>query len=288
MNTAFLDPARHVKAHVTRLFRRHRPINLRARDPAALEQSVAYALQVAHSYLRQLQGTGLALRGSKLLELGPGSDFGPQLILAGHGLEVAVADRFLAPWDDAWHPQFYRLLRARCDGPTEALDAVIAAGFYPDGVLRQIPRSAEQLDQMPDRFDCILSNAVLEHVADLGLAARNLARITKPSGVNLHQIDFHDHRYVDRPLEFLLLTAKQQERLFHYWHGETGNRVRLKEAVATFREAGFSACTIDNRSFADEAYMAAFMPRLRRSASPYRDWEAGDLRILGARLVLGK
>lgn len=259
------------------------------RDPAALERDVDYALQVAVNWMAHMRRIGFSLAGTKILELGPGSDFGPQLIFASHGAKVSVADRFLAAWDEQYHPQFYRMLRARWNGPAGGLDAVIAANGYPSEAIGQIARSAEQLDHIGDAsFDLVLSNAVLEHVQDLPQVARNLARITRSPGSNMHQIDFCDHGARSRPLEFLLLSNREQEASFKRMHGELGNRQRASEANSHFQAAGFVVETIEKNGLVDENYLREFLPRLRQSRSAYRDWPVEDLRIIGALFTLRK
>ena len=214
--TPILNTARHIKAQLRNrlLPQRTPPVNLRSRDPAALERDVAYAVQVAVNWMKHMRRVGFSLPGANILELGPGTDFGPQLIFASHGAKVTVADRFLSPWDDHYHPQFYRMLRARWDGPAAALDAVIAANAYPLQAIGRIAQSGEELDLPAGSFDLVLSNAVLEHVQDLPRVAENLARITKSPGLNMHQIDFRDHADFSRPLEFLLLTDREYGTIF--------------------------------------------------------------------------
>jgi hypothetical protein len=288
---AVLDVARHVKHRIYRRFTRDRnvPVNFQAQDPALLDRDVDYAMQVARNYLGQLESAGFSLSNARILELGPGPEFGAQLLIASHGADVTVADRFLAPWDDKYHPDFYRKLRSRWPGPSGALDAVIDAGGYPERAIGRIPLSAEQLGTYGrSQFDCVLSNAVLEHVEELSRVAKNLLQLTKSPGLNQHQIDFRDHRDQSRPLEFLLLSEREQRTLFRSRNGETGNRVRLKQAIAIFEAAGFSVERTENKSLCNETYFAGFLPRLRRSGSAYANWPVEDLRVIGARLVLRK
>ena len=281
--------ALYVPASVRRSLRRiarQGPRNLMRRDASALERDVRYAVQVAESMFETISGLGLELPGLRVLELGPGHNFGPQLLLAGHGARMTLTDRFLAPWDETYHPAFYRALRARWTGPAPALDRVIGAGGYGD-TLTLLAEPAERLSVADASFDLVLSNAVLEHVFDLPAVCREMARITRLDGVNLHQIDFRWHRAgFARPLGFLLQTEARFRRDFAGDHGECGNRWRASEVAALFRSAGFEVLRTAVTETADDQELARFLPKLRRSRSPYRTWPAEDLRILGARVEL--
>src|SRR5262249_57864431 len=132
---------RPVRACLRRWFMPSRPFNhMRGSySPEHIERDVDYALQVGRNYVEWI-GTRVSLLGLKVLELGPGINFGSGFYLAAHGAVPAVADRFLAPWDPGYHPGFYRRLleRLRQDEPpldTEPLAACLAAGSHPPAAL---------------------------------------------------------------------------------------------------------------------------------------------------------
>lgn len=258
---------------------------LRYRPEArSIPADVDYALQQAQTHFAVAQGLGIDISRASILELGPGLSFAPQLAFAGHGARVAVADRFLARWHPDYHPEFYRQFRARWHGPVAALDKVIAADGYPPDLITCVDRPAEQLSDLPgERFDLIISNAVLEHVTDLPAVARALAALTRTGGANSHQIDFGDHLNRVSPLEFLT-RGDVGFLLENFRHPSQGNRRRLSECVAAFERAGFAIERTEANGFAADAYLEAFLPRLRNSRSRYRDWSADDLRVLGARI----
>ena len=52
---------------------------------------------IARNLLETLQNVGIDLSGKRLLELGPGIEFGSTLMLGESCASVAVADRFLSP-----------------------------------------------------------------------------------------------------------------------------------------------------------------------------------------------
>jgi SAM-dependent methyltransferase len=169
------------------------PANLRPLDasPEALQRDVDYALGGGRMYLAILAGE--FLKGKTVLEIGPGTNFGFPLIMACHGAKVMVADRFLTPWDDHYHPKFYSQLRdslkkhwALID--TTPLDRILSVGDYAPESITLYSSALEELSVVPDRsVDVVISNAVLEHVYDLPTAFAHLARVTKPGGLRRSQ-----------------------------------------------------------------------------------------------------
>ena len=93
-----------------------------------IDDDVAYALQIARCNLDVVRACcNGELRSLRILEIGPGYDFGPQIILADAVAEVRVADRFLAEWHDDYHPAFYRQLQKAWGQPCASLEKVIVA-----------------------------------------------------------------------------------------------------------------------------------------------------------------
>lgn len=259
------------------------------RNSATLDHEVTYALNLARHYIQLLAELRLPVRGARILELGPGLDFAPQLALAGLGADVTVADRFLAEWNGAYHGEFYRRFRDRWDGPTAALDAVIAANGYPPEVITRVAEPAESLTAVADRScDLVVSNAVLEHVYDLPAVCRALARVTRSGGFGVHQIDFRDHWNFARPLEFLVYESAGWQLRMSRGRVGRGNRHRLSDHVNAFQNAGFQIMQVDTNMKADQAYLDDFLPRLRASRSPYRDRGVEDLAALSARITVAR
>jgi len=243
---------------------------------AIIKSDVAYALQITQSNFRVLESFDIPLINTNILEIGPGINFGPQLIMASYGAHVTVSDRFLAPWDDAYHPMFYEKLLEAWQGPSDALRAVIHAKGYPAEILTCIDQPAESLTRIPDEtFHVVFSNAVLEHVSDLPAVVGTLRRITKEGGFNNHQIDFRDHRDFSRPLEFLLMddskfsaTAKD--------YPDLGNRWRPSQVIELFERAGFSILLKNFDAPVPHDYLQAFLARLHASQSPFRNHDVAD------------
>lgn len=261
-------------------------LTLRSVMRSFLEADVDYAIQVARNHLQVLE-RHFDLSRAAILELGPGINFGPQLILASCGARVTVSDRFLSRWHWRYHPKVYRALQAKWSGPTAALDRVLHAKGYPADVITCVAQPAESLSGVADgAFDCVISNAVLEHVYAPRAVAASLARVTKAGCLNFHQVDFRDHKDFRRPLEFLLVGGDEYREQFDRTQGVRGNRWRLSEWIGAFDSAGFAVVDVQINDFVSDQYLDGFMPRLRAADTIYRDWPDSDLRPLGAHLCL--
>jgi SAM-dependent methyltransferase len=272
---------------VVNLFRRkERPYSQQLRSADDVETEVAYAIA------RAQQNIELAASHSaqpRVLEIGPGPDFGPQILLADTGARVTVADRYLAEWQPRYHSAFYRRLREVWGKPSPALDAVIAAK-NPAAAITMLTEPAEDLRSCAGgSIDIVISHAALEHVSDLRVVIAELARITAPGGIGSHQIDFRDHGDFSRPLEFLLLSGHDHIAVFDRHFGSIGNRWRHCDVAAMCRDEGFVITDAAPNLLAEATYMADFLPRLRHGApSRFSAMSDDELAILGARFLLEK
>jgi SAM-dependent methyltransferase len=264
------------------------PVNFQHQSESAIESAAEYAVTVARNLLGNLTDLGIDLTGRRFLELGPGPGFGSTLVMGERCAVVAVADRFLAGWQPQFHPRLYEHMRRLIGGPSRLLDAVHAAGSYA-GLLEMFDAPAHSMGQVADAsFDVVISNAVLEHVGQLPLAARELFRITAPGGHGYHQVDFRNHRNFDLPLEHLLLSPEDFQRVLEATNGEAGCQHRVRDVSQMFEAAGFVVRSVPVYMNATREYLADFEPRLRRSDSVYRDWPVEELGKIGAAIVLDK
>jgi SAM-dependent methyltransferase len=268
---------------------RSEPLNFQKLSLEKLGDDVNYALQLSKGHLELLSYYGQRLDGLRVLELGPGTNLAPQLVMASSGARVSVADRFLVPWDNDYHPAFYRAFRAAWNGPLAAIDHVLNHGAHSPEVISSFASPAENLaDILPATFDLVMSNAVLEHVYSMAAVCREMGRVTAPGGLNMHQIDFRDHLDFVRQLDFLIMPDDEYRLEFERSHGERGNRVRPSEARLLFERNGFELVDFEVNQRCQPSYFEGFVPRLRASSSRYRDWPRDDLLILSGRLVFRK
>ena len=263
------------------------PVNYRRRDPAAIPGDIEYAFALVRAMEHAIGLTGLSLEGLRILELGPGPNFAPQLILASRGAQITLADRFLGRWDPGYHPEFYRRIAERCDVPYAELDAVVRAGSHEASSLVLLEEPAEELRSVPDAaIDLVYSNAVLEHVRDIGLVAAETHRVTRDGGWGYHQIDWRYHKDFDRPLDHVPLPDEVFRHEADATNFEVGNRVRSIEFWATFEAAGLSVVQRSVNMAAGPDYFDVVLPAIRDSASSYRDWPRIDLERTSGFLLL--
>lgn len=263
------------------------PVNLAPRDHSMenIKSDVEYALRIGTEYINRLPEKDKSLSGRTILEIGPGINYGSALLLACMGAKAFVADRFLAPWDDEYHPKFYALLSEAIDRNMPKADLtplrkIIKDNEYSEEYIRCFSTPMEKLEGIPDEsVDIVFSNAVLEHIADPKQAFEQMARVSKPGALGYHQVDFRDHRNMDKPLEFLLMSNEEFEREFEMRHGECGNRYRPWEYKKLFESLGFDVVSFEPNIYADDDYLNQFIPRLQAcEKSRYRNVEKRILR----------
>jgi SAM-dependent methyltransferase len=284
------SPRLFAAAHYLKLrFRRSiTPHNLIRRGASAVAEDVEYALSYARGLIALMEQHGVGVAGARVLELGPGPNLGPQLVLASLGAEVVVADPFLAVWNPDYHPALYAALAKRWRGPDDALREVIAAGRH-EARLMTLKEPAENLASIRSgSIDFVFSNAVLEHIVDIAKVSAETARVTRASGLAAHTIDLRDHRNFERPLEHIIHSERFFQALVRLIGFEAGNRLRSIEFWAEFERAGWEVLERYVTIPADPAYLRNATARLRRGSSPYRRWPMEDLARLGVQFILRK
>ncbi len=137
--------------------------------------------------------------------------------------------------------------------------------------------------------DVSLSNAVFEHLYDVNKAFAQLSRLTATGGMGFHQVDHRDHRDFQRPLEYLLLSNREFQKVFEGSHGECGNRMRPHEMARLFRNQGFEIIKCDENMTVDPEYLADLLPRLRQAKdSVFGNLSKEDLNCISCQYVIKK
>ena len=274
--------------------RASQPRNYQAQDvsPQSLDREVDRLVSGVTRLIAAVIPYQPTLRGARVLEVGPGINYGWLILAACAGATTSAVDAYPTRWADDYHAPLFRRLRARlaaCEFvvSTKPIDQVLEQQSFDS-----IPisgASLEQTDYPDDTFDLVFSNAVLEHLYDLRRGTEQLYRVTRPGGIGCHWVDFRDHRDFSRPLEYLLLSDEAFAREFGIRHGECGNRFRQDETAHELSTSGFEILDFEPTFEVEPKYLAGLLPRLRRAnQSSYRNIAEDRLRVLHGRFVLRK
>jgi SAM-dependent methyltransferase len=189
-----------------------------------IEASLAYIESVWRDYLAW---AGRPTLNGRIVEIGPGDNFGVALMFLANGAsEVIAIDKFAPERDPVRQAAIYRALCERYNLAMyfsgEPAETTIRNLTYLPGV------SAEQyFDNSPLPFDAVISRAVLEHLDSPLAALDKMWAGLRPGGLMLHRIDLRDHGMFAgaHPLTYLTITA----RVYRAMTAETGlpNRILL-------------------------------------------------------------
>ena len=186
-------------------------------------------------------------RGKVVVEIGAGMTLGMGVVALALGARRALLfdrERYLqdGPATAAAHRELLALLPQwfpQVD--RRAADALRIDGerVLPDG--EHLSYQLAPADQLPLRdgvVDLTISHSTLEHLRALEASIRELARVTRPGGLGVHQVDLADHLRPDAPLLMLRHSARSWELVASHRRGWT-NRLRLPDHLRAFTAAGF-------------------------------------------------
>lgn len=161
------------------------------------------------------------LQGKRCLHVGPGGFLGLEMCLYAFGAtKVYSVDKFSFGYEEnqiATRKREYLAVRtylqelssdeAESMRRVARFDSLLVEGenatsIDSSKILYNYPVDVESLPFEDDYFDCVYSFALLEHVENPEKAVRELARVTRPGGKNLHTIVTGDHRAFSAFKEF--------------------------------------------------------------------------------------
>lgn len=195
----------------------------------SLEKSVDYINLVYREYLEYSGLTPEAVRGWRVLEVGPGDNFGVALkFLADGAAKVVSLDKFYSERNAEQQARIYRELRKELNAEQAAvfdesikfdkeleLNKSKIEYIYGHGIEEadRIPKpgSVERgsLALEPESFHFIVSRAVLHNVYDIDRGFAAMDRLLAPGGYMAHKIDFSDENMFSsrgmHPLTFLTI-----------------------------------------------------------------------------------
>ena len=196
----------------------------------SLEKSVDYINLVHREYV-EYSGLGAeAFRGSRILEVGPGDNFGVALkFLAGGAKQVVCLDKFYSERNVEQQTRIYHELRNQLSPDEQRVfDECIKLNgeiVLNEERLKYIyGHGVEEADQIlePGSFDFIVSRAVMHNVYDVERGFEAMDRLLAPGGQMLHKIDMSDENMFSsrgmHPLTFLTIP----ERIYYLMASDSG------------------------------------------------------------------
>jgi SAM-dependent methyltransferase len=165
----------------------------------SVEQSVGYVDAVFGDYVRHGFADPGEVRGSRVLEIGPGDNLGVALRLVAAGArEVVCVDRFRIARDGERERAVYRALGVEFGAAVESGALRVLEGVGVEDAPRVVGEG---------RFDLVASTAVLEEVDDPERALGAVDRLLAPGGRGVHRVDLRDYGMFSgrggHPLAFL-------------------------------------------------------------------------------------
>lgn len=205
-----------------------------------LQEEVAYIQAVLTDYLTYAGLSAEALRGKRILEIGPGYNLGLALRLLSLGAaQVVSIDKFYSLLDGEKQLEIYRTLREELtDQEKDLFDQVISLEkhftIHSDRLKYLHGQGIDEMAPVfdPHSFDLIISRAVLEEISDLDAVFSTMDHLLVSGGLMIHKIDLRDYYmfsgYGMDPLTFLTIperiytwmtkdTIKPKRRLMNYY-----------------------------------------------------------------------
>ena len=288
----------------------------------SLEKSVAYINLVYREYLEYSGLTPAGFAGKRILEVGPGDNFGVALkFLADGAAKVVSLDKFYSERNEEQQTRIYRELRKQLRPEQVAVfDDAIALGQAGEANKNKIELNTskleyiyghgiEEADQIlePESFHFIVSRAVLHNVYDIERGFAAMDSVLAPGGYMAHKIDFSDENMFSsrgmHPLTFLTIP----ERIYRLMAKDSGkpNRKLIADYRKLMRRLDYDAKLLVSSivgAGALQPYKEHIEPGVDYSretidlieeirpklASPYRSLSTENLAVAGIFLVARK
>jgi hypothetical protein len=281
----------------------------------SLEKSVDYIERVYRDYLEY---TGLgpeAFRGRRILEVGPGDNFGVALkFLVAGATKVVCLDKFYSERNVDQQIKIYLELRKQLSfEQTRIFDDAIKLNsgieLNPERLDYIYGHGIEEADQIlePASFDFIVSRAVIHNVYDIDRGFEAMDRLLKSGAYMLHKIDLSDEKMFSsrgmHPLTFLTIP----ERIYHLMASDSGkpNRKLTGDYQEQMLKRGYDAKLLVSSILGkgpltphkeriepgmdySEKTVALINQIRPKLATPYRDRSDAELATTGIFLVAAK
>ncbi len=246
----------------------------RGDEETSPEQTAAYFIESFRDYQKYLglgeDEIGGYLQGKTILEYGPGDILGVALLFYAYGAKtVHCVDRFpLSTKISEKSIAVYRCLLDRL-GEAErqrAASAFIkkadpASGLNSSAISYKVTENG--LSGARDKYDLIISRAVLEHVNSLEDTFHDIKCSMKNNGTSIHKVDLKSHG-LDRYTDFDFLTWPSTIYKLMYSHKGFPNRWRVDKYKRLIESSGLKAKKLTPTGKIPQEKLDIIYPKLAR------------------------
>ncbi len=228
------------------------------------------------------------LRGKKILEFGPGNILGVALLMHAYGAErIHCLDRFPLQKMTESNLKVYHLIiaslntrqRHRANSSFNKYGEP-NSGFNPEKIAYFVTPNG--LIEKKEKYDLIISRAVLEHVNDLEKTFFNIAEALKKEGISVHQVDLKSHG-LDRYKDFDFLTWPSPIYNLMFSHKGFPNRWRIDKYKELVSKTGLRCKKLIPTGKLEDEKIKFIQPKL---ANSFRHLSINELSWLGFWIIL--
>ncbi|MEX2758101.1 MAG: class I SAM-dependent methyltransferase [Candidatus Sigynarchaeota archaeon] len=223
--------------------------------------------------------------GKKILEIGPGDNLCVALSFISAGAKsVTCIDRFYSKRDVRQQLAIYSAFRETLNAERKVLfDSACKIQakrvIINERLLKYVHGvSFEDFSRnTSERFDLIVSNAVLEHLYDLPKAINAMYDLLVPGGMIVHVVDLTDHKMFSPKAPLFFLTVPQRLWRVIGRESDCPNRHRLSDYISICKKCGFVGIVYVVVTEFDRDAVAAFCKRY--GLPVVARWRASSFRL---------
>ncbi|MEW6557425.1 MAG: methyltransferase domain-containing protein [Elusimicrobiota bacterium] len=245
-----------------------------------IERNVKYCLNAVHNWeevLKIYTNSANPFTGKNVLELCPGQDIGTGIIILALGAKSYTAvDKNKLMYRTP--STFYNVLLNHLEKlPGYETAQKAAADFQKsefNGSIRYIWDARFDLQQLSsEKFDILVSQAVLEHIVDIHAIFQILYFKLKPNAVMVHEVDLGTHTGFIRDLDPLNLLRYSDTVWNLVKFDGSPNRLRMTDYQNIFTELGFVKVETKQKMVLDSEYVKKVKPWLSAEFRKYPEYD---------------